>query len=69
MVQKHGPLGTRISKDLRLLKCGLGEERTAGQNIKQMKKYWKRLENKDPLYSKKTYKRSGPDTLLEENHY
>src|SRR6218665_495580 len=40
-------------KDLRLLKCGLGEEwrKSAGQNIRQMKKYWKRLERKDPSYA------------------
>jgi len=58
---------------LRLSKCGLGEEwrNSAGQNIKQMKKYWKRLEKKDPSYmyaQKNPDKRSGSDTLLEENH-
>src|SRR6218665_3069768 len=43
----------RYKKDLRLLKCGLGEEwrKSAGQNIRQMKKYWKLLERKDPSYA------------------
>ena len=40
---------------MRLLKCGLGEEwrKSAGQNIRQMKKYWKRLERNDPSYAQK----------------
>src|SRR6218665_4182161 len=40
-------------KKTRLLKCGLGEEwrKSVGQNIRQMKKYWKRLERKDPSYA------------------
>jgi len=52
-VQKHGPCGKRIQKDLRLLKCEFGEDwrKSAGQNVRQMKKYWKRLEKKDPSYA------------------
>src|SRR6218665_328660 len=41
-------------KDLRLLKCGLGEEwrKSAGQNIRQMKKYWKLLERNRHTHNK-----------------
>src|SRR6218665_837123 len=40
----------RHKEELRLLKCGLGEEwrKSAGQNIRQMKNYWKRLGGKIP---------------------
>jgi len=39
----------RLHRDLRLLKCGIEEERrrSAGQNTRQLKKYLERLEKKD----------------------
>jgi len=40
-------------KGLEAFEMWIGEEwrKSARQNIRQMKKYWKRLENKDPSYA------------------